>query len=92
MKYKRRRIRLLFCLVFFAAGCAQVPKEAGFNEVKGLVEQRVDYSIHWNQETEADREVEKAIDEALRQIIAVGGSLERVALLDNSCFEIENGH
>jgi len=27
-----------------------------------------------------------AIDESLRQIIAVGGSLERVALLDNSCW------
>ncbi len=27
-----------------------------------------------------------AIDEALRQVIAVGGSLDRVALLDNSCW------
>jgi len=27
-----------------------------------------------------------AIDEALRQIIAVGGSLDRVALLDNFCW------
>ncbi|NIT51308.1 MAG: hypothetical protein GWO41_00735, partial [candidate division Zixibacteria bacterium] len=61
MKNKRRRIGLLFCLVFFAAGCAQVPKEAGFNDVKDLVRQRADYQLHWNQETEADREVEKAI-------------------------------
>jgi phosphoribosylformylglycinamidine synthase len=27
-----------------------------------------------------------AIDEALRQIIAVGGNLERIALLDNFCW------
>ena len=32
MKCKRRPIGLLFCLVLFAAGCAQVPKEAGFND------------------------------------------------------------
>ena len=27
-----------------------------------------------------------AIDEALRQVIAVGGSLKKVALLDNFCW------
>ncbi len=31
-----------------------------------------------------------AIDEALRQVIAVGGNLKKVALLDNSCFGSPN--
>ena len=82
MKNKRRRIGLLFCLVFFAAGCAQVPKEAGFNDVKDLVRQRADYQLHWNQETEADREVEKAIDELLKSELTADAAVQ-IALLNN---------
>jgi cobalt-zinc-cadmium efflux system outer membrane protein len=82
MKNKRRRIGLLFCLVFFAAGCAQVPKEAGFNDVKDLVEQRVNYRIHWNQETVADREVEKAIDGLLKDELTSEAAVQ-IALLNN---------
>jgi len=69
-------------LVFFAAGCAQVPKEAGFNEVKDLVEQRVDYRLHWNQETEADHEVEKAIEELLKNELTADAAVQ-IALLNN---------
>jgi cobalt-zinc-cadmium efflux system outer membrane protein len=68
--------------VFFAAGCAQVPKEAGFNEVKDLVEQRVDYRLHWNQETEADHEVEKAIEELLKNELTADAAVQ-IALLNN---------
>jgi len=82
MKYKRRRIGLLFCLVLFAAGCAQVPKEAGFNDVKDLVGQRVNYGLHWNQETEADREVEKAIEELLKNELTADAAVQ-IALLNN---------
>jgi cobalt-zinc-cadmium efflux system outer membrane protein len=82
MKYKRRCIGLLFCFVFFAAGCAQVPKEAGFNAVKGLVGQRVDYRLQWNQETEADREVEKTIEEMLKNELTPEAAVQ-IALLNN---------
>ncbi|MBN1855488.1 MAG: phosphoribosylformylglycinamidine synthase subunit PurL [Dehalococcoidia bacterium] len=37
-------------------------------------------------DTDAYAMAASAIDEALRQIVAVGGSLERVALLDNFCW------
>jgi cobalt-zinc-cadmium efflux system outer membrane protein len=82
MKHKRRNIGLLLSLVLFAAGCAQVPQKGGFNDVQGLVEQRVDYQIHWNQETEADREVEKAIDELLKNELAADAAVQ-IALLNN---------
>lgn len=82
MKCKRRPIGLLFCLVLFAAGCAQVPKEAGFNDVKGLVGQRVDYNLHWNQETGADQEVEKAIEELLKNELTPETAVQ-IALLSN---------
>mgnify|MGYP001829122023 FL=1 len=82
MKHRRRNIGLLFGMVLFAAGCAQVPREAGFNDVKGLVGERVDYNLHWNQETEADREVEKAIEELMKNELTSDAAVQ-VALLNN---------
>jgi cobalt-zinc-cadmium efflux system outer membrane protein len=82
MKHRRRNIGLLFGLVLFAAGCAQVPREAGFNDVKGLVGERVDYNLHWNQETEADREVEKAIEELIKNELTSDAAVQ-IALLNN---------
>jgi cobalt-zinc-cadmium efflux system outer membrane protein len=70
-------------LVLVIAGCAQVPKEAGFNDVKDLVGQRIDYNLRWNQETEADREVEKAIDELLKNELTPEAAVQ-IALLNNS--------
>jgi cobalt-zinc-cadmium efflux system outer membrane protein len=83
MKYKRRRIGLLIGLVLIAAGCAQVPKEAGFSDVKGLVGQRVDYRLQWNRETEADQEVQKAIEGLLKNEITPETAVQ-IALLNNS--------
>jgi cobalt-zinc-cadmium efflux system outer membrane protein len=68
--------------VLFAAGCAQVPKEAGFNDVKGLVGQRVDYNLQWNQETEADLEVERAIEDLLKNELTPETTVQ-IALLNN---------
>jgi cobalt-zinc-cadmium efflux system outer membrane protein len=82
MKFKPRGKRLIFCFVIFVAGCAQVPKEAGFNDVKDLVGQRVDYRLHWNQETEADREVEMAIEELLKNELTPETAVQ-IALLNN---------
>ena len=69
-------------LVLFTVGCAQVPKEAGFNDVKGLVGQRVNYNLHWNQETEADLEIEKAIGDLLKNELTPEAAVQ-IALLNN---------
>jgi cobalt-zinc-cadmium efflux system outer membrane protein len=82
MKFKRRYLGLLFGLALIAAGCAQVPKEAGFNDVKGLVGQLVDYRLQWNQETEADREVEEAVAELLKSELTPETAVQ-IALLNN---------
>ena len=82
MKHKRRNIGLLLGLFLFTVGCAQVPKEAGFNDVKGLVGQRVDYNLHWNQETEADQEIEKAIEDLLKNELTPEAAVQ-IALLNN---------
>ncbi|MGD8654317.1 MAG: hypothetical protein PVF92_19670, partial [Desulfobacterales bacterium] len=82
MRYKYRYLMLFLALVLFAAGCAQIPKEAGFNEVQGLVEERVDYRLEWNQETEADRDVEKAIEQLLQNELTPEAAVQ-IALLNN---------
>jgi cobalt-zinc-cadmium efflux system outer membrane protein len=82
MIFSARFMSLFILLVLLIAGCAQVPKEAGFNDVKDLVEQRVDYNLHWNQQTEADLEVEKAIEELLKGELTPEASVQ-IALLNN---------
>jgi cobalt-zinc-cadmium efflux system outer membrane protein len=82
MKLKHRHSGFLLCLMIFLAGCAQVPKEAGFGDVKSLVGQRVDYRLYWNREAEADREVEKAVEELLKNELTSEAAVQ-VALLNN---------
>ena len=82
MKFKLRHLGFLFCLMVLAAGCAQVPKEAGFDDVKDLVGQRVNYDLHWNQKTDADREVQNAIAELLKNELTPEAAVQ-IALLNN---------
>ncbi|MGD9042169.1 MAG: TolC family protein [Desulfobacterales bacterium] len=82
MIFSIRLIGLISFLALVVVGCAQVPKEAGFNDVKDLVGQRVDYNLHWNQETEADREVEKSIEALLKDELTPEAAVQ-IALLNN---------
>ncbi|MGW8301405.1 MAG: TolC family protein [Desulfobacterales bacterium] len=83
MTIRNRFIGGILLLALAIAGCAQVPKEAGFNEIKGLVEQRIDSRLHWNQETDADREVEKAVEELLKNELTPEAATQ-IALLNNA--------
>jgi cobalt-zinc-cadmium efflux system outer membrane protein len=82
MIFSARFMSFIIFLALLIAGCAQVPKEAGFNDVKDLVRQRVDYNIHWNQQTEADLEVEKAVEALLKEELTPEASVQ-IALLNN---------
>ena len=62
--------------------CAQVPREAGFGDVQGLVEERMDYRLQWNQGTDADVEVEKMIDQMLADELNLDAVVQ-IALLNN---------
>jgi cobalt-zinc-cadmium efflux system outer membrane protein len=63
-------------------GCAQVPKEAGFGDVQKLVGQKIDYRLHWNQDSTADEQVTRAIRELLETELSVEGAVQ-IALLNN---------
>jgi len=82
MIFKNRFIGFILFLSTAVAGCAQVPKEAGFNDVEKLAGQRFNYRLHWNQETEADREVEKAIEDLLANELTPEAAVQ-IALLNN---------
>jgi len=73
---------LIVLLAALAAGCAQVPKQAGFGDVQRLVGRQVDYRLHWNQGTEADKEVESAIEKLLQEELSVDAATQ-IALLNN---------
>ncbi|MGD8519872.1 MAG: TolC family protein [Desulfobacterales bacterium] len=77
-----RYIGFILFLALLMTGCAQVPKEAGYSEVEEFVGQRVDYRLHWNQGTEADREVGKAIEELLKFKLTPEAAVQ-IALLNN---------
>jgi len=62
--------------------CAQVPREAGFSDVQGLVGERIDYRLHWNQGTDADVAVEKMIDQMLANELNLDAVVQ-IALLNN---------
>ena len=81
-KYNMKRLGLLV-LPVLVLSCAQVPKEAGFGDVQGLVGQRMDYRLHWNQGTDADAEVEKTIARMLANELTLDAAVQ-IALLNNS--------
>jgi cobalt-zinc-cadmium efflux system outer membrane protein len=72
----------LSLLIVVIAGCAQVPKEAGFGDVQKLVHQRIDYRLHWNQGSTADEEVARAIEDLIKKELSVDAAVQ-IALLNN---------
>ena len=82
MKWNSKLKWLWFFLAFIPIGCAQVPREAGFDDVQGLVGQRIDYRLHWNQGTEADAEVEKAVEQMLKKELTLDAAIQ-ISLLNN---------
>jgi cobalt-zinc-cadmium efflux system outer membrane protein len=80
-------VTLFVIVLIMASGCAQVPKEAGFGDVEDLVAQRIDYRLHWNQGTGADREVDKAIADLLKVKLTPEAAVQ-IALLNNPNLQV----
>lgn len=64
------------------AGCATVPKEAGFTDVQNLIKQRLGRRAHWNQGTPEDAKVAEAIKSMLQDEITLDEAVQ-IALLNN---------
>ena len=68
--------------LMLAAGCAKVPREAGFGDVQKTVLQRSGQRVHWDQGAEADREVAQAMRGLLDNELTAEAAVQ-VALLNN---------
>jgi cobalt-zinc-cadmium efflux system outer membrane protein len=77
-----KQLTIFIAALIVTSGCTQVPKQAGFQDVETLVGKHADYRLHWNQGTEADREVEKAIEELLKVKLTPEAAVQ-IALLNN---------
>lgn len=73
---------LIACAAAMLAACASVPKDAGFGSVRATVADRTGMEIRWNQGSEADREVERAVADLLGRPLTPDSAVQ-VALLNN---------
>ncbi|MBI1850314.1 MAG: TolC family protein [Planctomycetes bacterium] len=69
-------------VVAIVAGCASVPKDAGFGDVEKSVAERTGLRVHWNQGTAADAEAAAAVRSLLDNELSVDDVVQ-VALLEN---------
>ena len=84
----RVEAHLLLALLLMASGCASVPREAGFGEVRTLVSAREEQRVHWNRSAQEDEEVSREIDELLKEELTAEGAVQ-VALLANPALQGE---
>jgi outer membrane protein, heavy metal efflux system len=70
-------------VLLLVAGCVQVPKKGGFDQVQQVVNERIHLRPSWNQGTADDREVEEALDRLLESELTAEGAIQ-IALLKNA--------
>jgi cobalt-zinc-cadmium efflux system outer membrane protein len=72
------------------AGCASVPKEAGFDDVEKALSSRLEQKPRWNRDGEDDRAAADAIDALLKQPLTADAAVQ-VALLGNRGLQASYG-
>ena len=64
------------------AGCATVQPDAEFDQVRGDIEHRTDYHVHWYQDTDEDDQTQQAVHELLENELTAEEAVQ-IALLNN---------
>lgn len=67
----------------FLAGCGSTSAQPAFKDVAQTVEARSGHEIRWNQDSEADRQAEQAVDRLLAADLTADAAVQ-VALLENA--------
>jgi cobalt-zinc-cadmium efflux system outer membrane protein len=73
--------------VAFAAGCASVPQDAGFNDVQDKVAERTGKRVEWMRGGPEDETVAKAVDEMLSAKLNPDQAVQ-IALLNNRDLQV----
>src|SRR6266508_687793 len=68
--------------LIFTAGCANVPRDAGFGSVQNSVMERTGHQVYWSRGTEADKEVTEVLDSLLQRELTPDSAVQ-IALLNN---------
>jgi cobalt-zinc-cadmium efflux system outer membrane protein len=68
--------------VFVFSGCSSMAINAGFDDVKAVVEQRGAVNIFWNNGTELDKEAEDKLRSLMKDTVTVDQAVQ-IALLNN---------
>lgn len=76
------RAALLSLAVLVVGGCASVQPRQHFAEIEQSVSKRTQYRVHWNGESDADKEAAKEIDQLLSRPLTADAAVQ-VALLNN---------
>ena len=64
------------------AGCASVPREAGFSDVARIASDRTGHRVHWNQGTTSDAAAAESVRALLQKELTTEAAVQ-VALLNN---------
>jgi len=68
--------------VALLSGCATVQPKGGFTEVRGLIAERLDQDVQWDQGTPEDARVRETVGKLLQNELAVDAAVQ-IALLNN---------
>jgi cobalt-zinc-cadmium efflux system outer membrane protein len=82
MTQRLMAIFIPFMCIGVLTGCASVPKEAGFPDVRKIIEQRIGLRVHWNQGTSEDAAVVDTVRSMLQQELTLDEAVQ-IALLNN---------
>ena len=78
----RRNVGWLFASLVLLSGCTSVALNAGFDDVRGTVEERSVSKIFWNNGTELDKEAAEKLGSLLKTKLTADEAVQ-VALLNN---------
>ena len=78
----RRNAGWLFALLVFVSGCTTIAMNAGFDDVRGTVEERSASRIFWNSGTDLDKEAAEKVDSLLKTKLTADEAVQ-IALLNN---------
>ena len=77
-----RALALIVVSALAIAGCATVPREAGFEDVQSTVAERTGQEVHWNQNSPLDEEASARVHALLESDLTAEDAVQ-IALLNN---------
>ena len=80
---EKLKIFFLALIAALPAGCATVPQESGFGEVRHTAAERADLRLHWNQGTPEDQAVAESVRAMLAEPLTAETAVQ-IALLNNA--------